>query len=288
MKPYPFEYTRVSSLEQAVTLLHREEEPRIIAGGQSLMPILAMRLAAPSRLIDIGALSALRGIERRGEVLRIGALVRHAEVMASAEVAEAVPLLARAITHVAHPAVRNRGTFGGSVCLADPAAELPAVCTALGATFEVFGRDGLRTIPAREFFLDIYETALAPDEILVAAQLPVACPKERFGFEEIARRHGDFAIVGLAVRARIEDAAFADLDLCFFGASPRPVLARNAARALIGREFTAEAELAAIAALAEDLDPQEDAQADAAMRLHLAGVLLKRRLAEVAGKEAEK
>ncbi|MBN9888005.1 FAD binding domain-containing protein [Salipiger abyssi] len=287
MKPYPFEYTRVSSLEEAVTLLQREDEPRIIAGGQSLVPILAMRLAAPSRLIDIGGLSALRGIERRGDVLRIGALARHAEVMASAEVAEAVPLLARAISHVAHPAVRNRGTFGGSVCLADPAAELPAVCTALGATFEVFGSDGLRTIPAREFFLDIYETALAPDEILVAAQLPVACPKERFGFEEIARRHGDFAIVGLAVRARMEGTLFAELDLCFFGASPRPVLAQNAARAVIGQELTDETQQAAVSALTADLDPQEDAQADAEMRLHLAGVLLKRRLAEIAGKERQ-
>ena len=287
MKPYPFEYSRVSSVEEAVQLLTDEEDPRIIAGGQSLMPILAMRLAAPSRLIDIGGLQALRGIERRDGIVRIGALTRHAEVMASSEIAAVVPLLARAIRDVAHPAVRNRGTFGGSVCLADPAAEIPAVCTALDARFEIVGANGTRTIPAREFFLDIYETALAPDEVLIAAELPVAAPRERFAFEELSRRHGDFAIVGLAMRLNMERGLPTTADPCFFGASPRPVLAEGAARALTNRPMTEDTIQDAVDALAEDLDPQNDAQADSAMRLHLAGVLLRRQLHAIADKESQ-
>lgn len=287
MKPYPFEYSRVSSVEEAVQLLTDEEDPRIIAGGQSLMPILAMRLAAPSRLIDIGGLEALRGIERRDGIVRIGALTRHAEVMASSEIAAVVPLLARAIRDVAHPAVRNRGTFGGSVCLADPAAEIPAVCTALDARFEIVGPNGTRTIPSREFFLDIYETALAPDEVLIAAELPVSTPTERVAFEELSRRHGDFAIVGLAMRLAMERDLPTRVDPCFFGASPRPVLAEGAARALTNRPMTDDTIQDAVDALAEDLDPQNDAQADSAMRLHLAGVLLRRCLHAIADKESQ-
>lgn len=285
MKPYSFEYSRVSSLEEAIELLQQEEDPCIIAGGQSLMPILAMRLAAPSRLIDIGGITALCGIEQQGNMLRIGALTRHADVYSSAKIAKFIPLLAHAIKNVAHPAIRNRGTFGGSVCLADPAAEIPAVCTALGARFEVIGPNGTRIIPAREFFLDIYETALAPDEVLVAAMLPIAHADERFAFEELARRHGDFAIVGIALRGRMKGAQFSALDLCFFGASPHPVLAQNAAKELIGREYDAETVNNAVAALKNDLDPQEDAHADASMRIHLAGVLLKRSLASIAEEE---
>lgn len=282
MKSYQFEYTRVASVTEAVALLRQEEDPRIIAGGQSLIPILNMRLANPSRLIDIGGISSLRGIERIKDVLRIGALTRHADVLSSEEVTRSVPLLARAIQDVAHPGVRNKGTFGGSVCLADPAAEIPAICVALGASFEVQGIDGLRRISADDFFLDIYETALAPAEVLIAAELPVAKPGELFVFKELSRRQGDFAIVGIAVKARFLKEKCEDLAICYFGVSARPVLAKTATQSLIGNIWSGGMMDEAVAALTEDLQPQDDHQADAAMRLHLAGVLLKRCLTELA------
>lgn len=276
MKPYPFAYSKVSSLAEALTLLAAEDDPRIIAGGQSLAPILNMRLAAPSRLIDINGLTELAGIRLAGDVLEIGALTRHAEVADSDVIATHLPLLAQAIGHVAHPAVRNRGTFGGSLCLADPAAEIPAVCVALNATLIAEGPDGCREIPARNFFRGIYETELNDLEILVAARLPVRAPGERFAFDELSRRHGDFAIAGLCCRGRLVDKAIASLDLTFFGVGPLPQLATRAAARLVGTHVRPEDLTAAIGELGTELELMSDRTADEPMRLHLAGVLLKR------------
>lgn len=281
MKPYAFAYTRAQTIEQVIELLTSEEDPRILAGGQSLMPILNMRLASPSRLIDINGLADLAGIRDNGETVRIGALTRHAEVHASPIVRSKLPLLAEAIRHVAHPAVRNRGTFGGSLCLADPAAEMPAVCVALDARFYVQGPKGTRVITAREFFKDVYETALAPNEILIAAELPFAASGQRFAFAELSRRHGDFAMAGLCCRGRVSNGLIEELDLCYFGASPKPTLARHAAERLLGTSAGPDDLSRALAALGDDLSPQEDLQAGSDMRLHLAGVLLKRLLPHI-------
>ncbi|QFT95559.1 6-hydroxypseudooxynicotine dehydrogenase complex subunit alpha (plasmid) [Roseovarius sp. THAF9] len=286
MKSYAFEYTRVSSLDEALECLKEDDEANIIAGGQSLMPMLAMRLAAPSRLVDIGGLKELRGIEVTENCVRIGALARHVEVLKSDVIASSVPLLARAIREVAHPAIRNRGTFGGSVCLADPAAEIPAVCVALNATFEVAGPNGRRMIPAREFFVDVYETALLPGEVMIAAELPVSAPGDRVAFHELARRHGDFAIVGVALRGNVLENTLQELDICVFGASSSACLVPTAARELVEIPYSPEAVEAACASLSHVLTPQEDAQATSEMRCHLARVLLRRGLADLMNNEA--
>lgn len=282
MKPYAFEYSRPASVEEALELLDGEDDPRILAGGQSLLPILNMRLAQPSRIIDIGRLPGLSDIERtpQGNV-RIGALARHADVMTNAHVRDHLPLLAEAMTHVAHPAVRNRGTFGGSACLADPAAEIPCVSVALDGEFHLRSPRGTRVVKARDFFLDVYETDLAADEIMIAAEFKPAEPDERFAFFELSRRHGDFAIVGLACRAIVEAGVFTRLELCYFGAGPRATLAENAARQLIGSRGESHHVDASTNALATDLSPQDDLQASEAMRLHLAGELLRRAVARL-------
>lgn len=285
MKPYSFAYSRARSLEEALALLAEDEDARVLAGGQSLMPMLNMRLTRPSRLIDINGLGALAGIARDGDIVRVGALTRHAEVLASPVIAACVPLVAEAMAHVAHPAVRNRGTFGGSLCLADPAAELPAVCVTLDARLRLTSADGERTVAARDFFHGMFETALEPGEILTAIELPVAQEHERFAFAELARRHGDFAMAGLCVRAGIEDGLAASLDLGFFGVCPQPTLAGAAAGLLIGTACKSEERERAVAAISDDIAPQSDLQASAEMRLHLAGVLLRRLLGNIVDAE---
>ncbi len=194
MKAPRFSYVRAESVEHALGLLEEHgEEARILAGGQSLMPTLNMRLSQPKLLIDINRLAALEGISLRGDNVRIGALARHVAVANSPIVAEHLPLIAEAMPHVAHVAVRNRGTFGGSIALADPAAELPACALALGATFVVAGAGGRRSIAAADYFRGLYETARKPNELLVEALVPVQRPGFVSVFMELARRHGDFA-----------------------------------------------------------------------------------------------
>ena len=264
-------YLRASSLDQVFdALAEHGEEARILAGGQSLVPALNMRLSEPRLLIDINPLVALAGIEQRGTMLRIGALARHSVVGASPLVARLAPLIHQAIPHIAHPAIRNRGSFGGSLAQADPAAELPACVVALDAVLHLASRRGERVVAARDFFRGLYETALAPDEILTAIDIPVAPPGARSVFLELARRRGDYALVGLAAEARA-----GGLRLVFFGIGGKPVEAPAAAAALAAG-ITAERIAAAQAALGRDLDPPGDLQADAATKLHLARVLLGR------------
>ena len=245
-------------------------EARLLAGGQSLLPALNLRLSAPALLVDIGKIPELRGITAGDGVLRIGAMTTHAELAASPDVARHAPMLPRAVADVAHPAIRSRGTIGGSLANADPAAELPACALALGARMVAQGPGGQRTIAAEAFFTGLFETALAPDEILVAIEVDPA-PGARWGFAELARRSGDYAVVGLAA----QDAAVGAPRLAYFAVGTRAVLARNAAAALAGG-VTPATLAAASDALAADLEPHADLQAASATRMALARVLLRR------------
>jgi len=283
MKPAPFAYFRAQTLDDVFEVLaDRGEGARILAGGQSLMATLNMRLSTPDVLVDIGRVDGLAGIEETGDGLRIGAMTRHVDVESSALVATCAPLIASAMPHVAHPAVRNRGTLGGSIAFADPAAELPACAVALGARMTIAGRDGTRTVDADAFFRGLYDTAIGPGEILVSVEVPRIAVGWRSGFQEFARRHGDYAIIGLAAHVQFEGGRFGGAKLVFFGAGDRPVSAVGAA-ALLEGEAWSDALAGKIAeALKEELDPFDDLNADAAMRKHLAGVLVARTLGPLA------
>lgn len=283
MKPAPFAYVRAETLDQVFDLLDEHgDDARILAGGQSLMATLNMRLSAPEVLIDINGIPGLSDISADGETLHIGALARHSEVLESDLVRKHAPLIAKAMPHVAHQAIRNRGTFGGSVAFADPAAELPAVTRVLGARFVLQGRNGTRTVAADDFFQGLFETDLKENEILVGAEIPAIRSGERTAFMELARRHGDYAIVGVAVQGRFEDNSFADMSLGFFGAGDQPILAKTAMAALNGQANSEETIKKAQDALDADLDPMPDLNGPAEMKMHLARVLTKRALAELA------
>jgi carbon-monoxide dehydrogenase medium subunit len=273
VKPAPFAYAKVRSLDHAIALLDGTPEARILAGGQSLMPALNMRLSAPSLLVDINGVPDLDRIAQRNGQIELGGLVRHAQAEHSEDVARLAPLLSMAIPHIAHPAIRNRGTIGGSIALADPAAELPACLLALGGDIEIAGRAGQRTVAADTFFKGLFETALAAGEIVTAIRIPIAQPQDRFGFAELARRHGDYALVGLAAATRAEPRA---IRLAYFGVGTTPVRARSAEAALARGDLDA-----AVTAVASDLEPSGDVHASAAAKRHLAAVLLRRVAAQL-------
>jgi carbon-monoxide dehydrogenase medium subunit len=276
MKASAFAYARATSVDNALELLASHgEKARVLSGGQSLIPAMNLRLVSPELIVDIGELKELRGIAVRGDTLAVGALTRHAELLKSSDIVKCAPLLASAVAHVAHPAIRNRGTIGGSLAQADPASELPACMLALGATIVVRGPGGERRIAAAEFFTGIYETKLSPQDLLVAVELPVARKGSAYFFQEFARRHGDYAIVGLAAQAVLKGDQFADLRLGYFAVGDRPLLAKAAGK-LTGVAITPALLAEASAALSDELDPHEDQQATPAMRRHLAKVLLAR------------
>lgn len=274
MKPAPFAYAKARSLDHAVELLGSDDSARVIAGGQSLIATLNMRLDAPRLLVDINGVSGLDDIVERGGQIEIGALVRQADALRSPVVTRAAPLLAKALPHIAHPAIRNRGTLGGSIALADPAAELPACLLALGGEVEIAGADGRRAVKADDFFRGLFETALGRTEILTAIRVPAASADMRYGFAELARRHGDYALVGLAASARADGARLTDIRLVYFGVGATPVRARVAEAALA--EGGADGLDAAIATVASELDPDDDIHASGKAKKHLAGVLLRR------------
>ncbi len=276
MKPAPFAYAKARSLDHAVALLDGALDARVLAGGQSLVPALNMRLSTPSLLVDLNGLRELGEISRRNGHIEIGALVRHAQAERSSAIGQFAPLLAQAIPHIAHPAIRNRGTIGGSIALADPAAELPACLLALGAEIEATGRTGQRRIAAQDFFNGLFETALGAGDVLTAIRVPVARPGDRFGFAELARRHGDYALVGLAAAAVTDGGRLHDVRLAFFGVGDRATRASRAEAALEAGNLDA-----AVAALQHDLSPHPDVHASAATRRHLAGVLLRRVAAQL-------
>lgn len=279
MKAAAFAYARATSVANALDLLATHgDKAKVLSGGQSLMPAMNLRLLAPELIVDIGELAELRGIAVRGDMLVVGALTRHVDLLKSPDISAHAPLLIDAVAHVAHPAIRNRGTIGGSLAHADPASELPACMLALDAVIVVRGPGGERRIAADEFFTGIYETALAPQELLVAIELPLAPKGSAHYFHEFARRHGDYAIAGLAAQARIEEGKFADLRLGYFAVGDRPLLAK-AASGLTGVDVTSAMVAKACATLDGELDPQEDHQASPRMRRHLAKVLLRRGVA---------
>ncbi|MEL0111398.1 MAG: xanthine dehydrogenase family protein subunit M [Rickettsiales bacterium] len=278
MKSAPFHYRRMETLDELLgALAAYGEAASIIAGGQSLVPLMNLRMARPELLLDINRLTELSAIRVEGDTLVIGALARHAEVLQSEAVRRHAPLIAAALPHVGHEAIRNRGTFGGSVSLADPAAELPACCLALEARLELASLAGRRFVDAADYFLGSYETARKDDEVLLAAHIPALQADAVPYFQELSRRRGDYALAGLAAHARVAGGRFDDLRLVFFGVEDRPVRAMGAEAALAGTDGTDAA--AAIAALDTDLEPIGDPQTSAEARRHLAGVLLRRAVA---------
>ena len=279
MKAPRFSYVRPESLKQVLELLAEHgDDACILAGGQSLMPVLNMRLSQPKLVIDINRIDALKGIALQGNVVRVGALTRHVEVMNSEIVARHLPLIAEAMPHVAHVAVRNRGTFGGSIALADPSAEMPACILALGATLVVESTRGRRSIAADDFFLGLYETARASDELLVEVLIPAQKRDHVSVFMELARRHGDFAIAGLACYARFEHEIVREARLVYFGSETKPTLAAGAMAAIAGKPWSPASHEAACVALAGDLDPIDNIFGSPKTKLHWQRVLTQRAL----------
>jgi aerobic carbon-monoxide dehydrogenase medium subunit len=268
VKPAPFAYKKARTLEEAVALLE-EKDARLLAGGQSLIATLNMRLSSPSLLIDINGIGGLDGISVKGGMVEIGALARHVQAERSDVVAKNAPLIARAMPHIGHLAIRNRGTLGGSIAFADPAAELPACLLALDGEVEATGPKGKRTIKAQDFFNGLFETALGPQEVLTAIRVPAAAKDTRVGFAELARRHGDYAIVGLAASGRGDGKGLADVRLAFFGVGNTPLRVKKAEAALTAGNID-------VAVNALELEPHDDVQATAKVKKHLAGVLLRR------------
>ncbi len=272
MKPAAFAYAKACSVEHALALLAADREgARVLAGGQSLIATLNMRLDAPKLLVDINGVAGLDGIIQKDGMLEIGAMVRHAAAMVSPLIMEHAPLIAMALPHIGHPAIRNRGTIGGSIAFADPAAELPACLLALGGEVEIAQAGHTRRVQADDFFKGLFETAIEPGEILTSIRVPMAAPPMRYGFAELARRHGDYAMVGLAASARAQGQSLGDVRLVFFGIGATPVRALAAETALAAGDLDA-----AVAALDRDLDPDGDIQASGKAKTHMAGVLLKR------------
>jgi carbon-monoxide dehydrogenase medium subunit len=284
MKAPRFAYARPASLAEALALLAEHKgDARVLAGGQSLVPMMNFRLAAPKVLVDINRIAGLSGIKVAKNHVRIGALTRHVELERSADIARHLPLIASAMPHIAHPAIRNRGTFGGSCALADPAAELPACALALGASFVVAGRKGERRVAAEDFFKGLYATALKSGELLVAAEFPLAKPGYASAFGELARRHGDYAMVGVAAHGSAQGKKFSDMRVVFFGVGDRPQRAAQFERALDGQPAAAKTIDAGLPKLDADLSPRADLHGSAATKLHLAKVLAGRVLKTMEG-----
>ncbi len=271
MKPNDFAYAKAQSVDHALELLAGNgDTAKILAGGQSLNATLNMRLSAPELLVDINALDELRGIDLDGDRLRIGALTRHVELQRSPLVAEHLPLIAQAIEHVAHAAVRNRGTIGGNMAFADPASELPACALALGAEITIVSRAGERQVPVSQYFKALYETDLGPEELLLAISFPVATAASVNAFREFVRRRGDFATTGLAVSGEWNGSTFERFSPVFFGLSDKPVLAATAASEIVDRVVTDVEIERAQGALAAELNIMGDTHASAEYKLHLA------------------
>lgn len=279
MKPAAFEYRAPTSLEEVFGLLEANPDAKLLAGGQSLVPVLNFRLAAPPLLIDLNRIPALAGVafERNG-ALTIGAMTRHRVFETDPRVRRAQPLAAAAVSEIAHVPIRNRGTIGGSLCHADPAAEWPAVALACGAELTIARRGVTRTVPAADFFTGLFSTVVGPGELLTAVRFPAWPERRRHGFVEIARRQGDFAIVGVAATVGLDaqgDAVAARIAV--FGAADTPVLAAEAAQALVGRRGIEAAREAGRIARAR-IPTRSDHHASAEYRSELIEVLVRRAL----------
>lgn len=279
MKPAPFDYAAARAPEEAVALLAGAAgEAKLLAGGQSLVPLLNFRLLRPALLVDVNPLADLAFIEERDGGLRIGALTRHRAVETSPLVAAHFPVLAAALGHVAHLAIRNRGTFGGSLAHADPAAELPMLALLLDARIATLSPAGPRTIPARDFFSAALTTALGPAEIVTHVDLPPLPPATGWGFEELSRRTGDFAIAAVAAAVTLADGRCAEARIAMAGVGETPLRASAAEALLRGRTLDAAAVEEAARAAREAARPASDLHASADYRRHLVEVLARRAL----------
>jgi aerobic carbon-monoxide dehydrogenase medium subunit len=287
MKAPPLSYVRAATLSEAFQLW-RDAGPdaKLLAGGQSLLATLAFRLSDPGTLIDIARLRELRGITQVGTAaIRVGALTTHAELGSHELIRAHVPLIAEAVPLIAHPAIRNRGTLGGSLAFADPAAELPACCVALDATIVARNAADERRIPAAQFFTGLYATALRPYELIAAVEFPMAKAGERATILELARRSGDYAMAGVVANARFAGTTLIEPQLVFFGVGERPVVAGRAMTAISGQQVLPTTIAAAQAELDADLDPPADQHGSPQTKRHLARVILARALKRMAGME---
>jgi aerobic carbon-monoxide dehydrogenase medium subunit len=279
VKPPAFAYHRPGTVEEALALLAEHGDAKPLAGGQSLVPAMNFRLAQPTVLVDLNRLDALAGITPSDGGVRLGAMARQRAVEQSPLVAAHAPLLAETMPFVAHPQIRNRGTVGGSLAHADPAAELPAVMVALEARFVLRSAAGERTLEAERFFTGLFATALEPGELVTAVDLPAAPARSGSAFEEVARRHGDYALVGVAAQVALDGGGrCAHARIALLSVGDGPTLAPRAAATLAGQLPTPEAIRAAADAAQADLDPPSDIHASAAYRRRLAGVLTRRAL----------
>ena len=281
MKLPPVDYEAPRTVSEAVDLLAEyQDEASVLAGGQSLIPLLALRLAHPAVLIDINGVDELSGVSAADGWVSMGAMTREYVAEESATVANAVPLLAAALPLIGHEAIRSRGTVGGSLAHADPAAELPAVARALDAQFVVRGPSGERVVPAAEWFEGYLTTSRLPGELLTEVRFPAAGRGTGVSFQEVARRHGDFAIVGLAASLTLSDGVISDARLAFAGMSDVPVRAAAAEDLLVGERPSAELFDEAARRATEDLDPPADLHGSAEYRKKVAATLVRRGLRE--------
>jgi carbon-monoxide dehydrogenase medium subunit len=286
MKPPRFDYLVPRSLDEALGLLAQHgEEAKVLAGGQSLVPLLNFRLVRPAHVVDLNEIPGLDTIRVDDGRLAIGAMTRQRQAETSALVRERCPLLAEAMPQVGHVQIRNRGTVGGSLAHADPAGELPAVVAALDGELVLRSRRGERRLAPHEFFVGYLTTAAAPDELLVEARVPVTPPRTGTAFMEVSRRHGDFALVGVAATVTLDAGGVCTAcAIALTGVGPTPVVARDAARALVGVKPTDDALMDVGRRVAGALMPDSDLHASADYRKHLAGVLTRRALARAAGR----
>lgn len=290
MKPAAFEYFRPRSLDEALSLLAEHGgDAKPLAGGQSLIPAMNFRLATPSVLVDLNELHELSHVADRGGELRVGGMVRQRVLERSALVSQRVPLITETMPHIAHPAIRNRGTIAGSLAHADPAAELPAVMLALKATLVVSSVSGTREVAADNFFVGLFSTAVQPGELLTEIRIPPPPPRSGFAFQEISRRHGDFALAGVAAAVQLDDQGrCARARVALLSVGDRPALAAHAAQVLTGQQPSAELiRAAADIAAARDIDPPSDIHASARYRRQLANVLTRRALERAFERAAE-
>lgn len=285
MKPAPFDYHRPEGIEEAVSILAEGgAEAKVLAGGQSLIPLLAFRMARPSLLVDIGGLSGLDSVTLTDGLLDIGSLATHRAVELLPGLAERCPAVLEAVSQIGHVAIRNRGTVGGSLAHADPAAEWPALALMMDAEFDVVGVGGMRTIPATDMFVGYMQSILAPDEILTRIRFHIPGPGSGSAFVEVARRHGDFAMGGAAALVRIDEETISEARVAVISAALTPVRSRGAEEILTGSHPTLDVISEAARAVDADIDPLEDVHAPAEYKRQLARVTTERALRRAAAR----
>lgn len=280
MKPAPFEYIAPQSVDEALAALAAHGfDAKPLAGGQSLVPVMNFRLTQPAVLVDLNPLAELDFVRLEGDELRLGAMVRQRRLERDPLVAQHAPLVHEAMPHIAHPQIRNRGTLGGSLAHADPAAELPVLAVALNGRLRLRSANGERWVAARDFFTGLFETARMDEELLVEAALPLLPPRTGVAFQEMARRHGDYALAGVAAVVTLDEAGFCTaVRLVYLNAGEKPVVAQQAAQILVGELYSEELVGETAAAAQKEIDPVSDVHATADYKRHLAGVLTRRAL----------